>query len=477
MAPPRARRGHCDRGSEGCCAASAGLGVALCCLVWARSSSDSFCLGGVPSLRALARSRAPKVSCRVQPRWRYQWRVPEDLLTEWPQWPRKEPVATRPEGSFIVHRGWRYALPYDCPTYKDFSPGAFRHASEENRFVARMFEGFRQVKPPHGFEKWDDVIAAGHMQWRSAPDMQFEAVLPAQIVQRGDEFRVSHHVHEPCIAAFLQPGLIYESRDFLVLDKPGGMAMCLDGKGFNSLQGYAEMYAPLVEPVHLLEGPMSGVVVYSKNPKTDRLLEDELKGGSVVYTFVARVIGDVPPDTDLLINTPIDGCPATTRVRFLKRLKAVDGDAPAESLVEVVPVERRSSSMRKHLQEVGWPIVDDSQNGGRERPPTLIFDDMPNGPLAKAFRRCARKGCTECEKAQGYFTGKLEKPCIRPGAISLHCTEIALQKLGLSFKSPTPAWAEEGSEAVLGFDLPDDPAPQEPGFIRRMLRGVRRLLR
>merc|ERR1712107_747095 len=100
--------------------------------------------------------------------------------------------------------------------------------------------------------------------------------------------------------------------------------------------------------VHRLDAGVSGLVVFAKTGGMRRKLKNELKAQKAKKVYVARVLGDVPADTDTNVAVDMDfqdgrgvitrsgeGKHTETRVRYLRSVRPSDGEV--HSLVECMP--------------------------------------------------------------------------------------------------------------------------------------------
>jgi 23S rRNA pseudouridine1911/1915/1917 synthase len=146
--------------------------------------------------------------------------------------------------------------------------------------------------------------------------------------------------------------LIASGPDFLAIDKPAGMpTQPPRDRSVRSAEEllraeYREIYL-----VHRLDTPTSGVVLFARTRDAAARFSQLFASSAIRKTYVARL---APPlDRESVIDTPIDGREAHTRVR------------PREDgLVEVEITTGRTHQIRIHLASIGHPVAGDRRYRG-----------------------------------------------------------------------------------------------------------------
>jgi len=159
--------------------------------------------------------------------------------------------------------------------------------------------------------------------------------------------------------------IIYEDDWLMVIDKPSGMLIIpTPRKETNTLTDLLnrDLDARGIEtnayPCHRLDRETSGLIVYSKGKKIQKLLMDEFKQRVVKKTYIAFAHGTIKKDFDVIKNQIYNknknrSEPAVTRYRLMERRKDF-------SVLEVEPVTGRTNQIRIHLKSIGHPLLGES---------------------------------------------------------------------------------------------------------------------
>ena len=169
--------------------------------------------------------------------------------------------------------------------------------------------------------------------------------------------------------------ILFEDEFLVAIDKPAGMIVHAgrepEGPEWIAMKRLRDQLGRPVHPVHRLDRPTSGVLLFALDARTNGLAQKSFELRQVVKTYHAIVCG-IPPEAwccETPLNAAEDEPMKEARTDF-RRLKcsAVPGDPALElSLIEAIPLTGRFHQIRRHLLEAGFPIVGDFRYAGQER--------------------------------------------------------------------------------------------------------------
>lgn len=198
---------------------------------------------------------------------------------------------------------------------------------------------------------------------------------------------------------------IYRDQSLLVVHKPAGLLVHRSPIDRHETE-FALQYARAmnggghVYPLHRLDRPTSGVLVFARDPATASRLGKALMDGQVRKRYVAMVRGWIPEQG--VIDHPLreepedrrckdDHAPvrdALTRYRRLATTEipvAIEGPHPTSrySLVALTPETGRRHQLRRHMKHISHPIIGDA-NHGRGRHNRYFAERFGQGRLMLA---------------------------------------------------------------------------------------------
>ncbi len=168
--------------------------------------------------------------------------------------------------------------------------------------------------------------------------------------------------------------VLYQDEDFAAIDKPNGLLVHRtkhDPREAAALQMTRDQLGRRLYPVHRLDRPTSGVLVFGLSKHAARELGRMFMAGEVAKTYLAIVRGYAPERDE--INHPIadeDKPGERDAVTAYQRLATVELDLPAGphatarfSLLAVFPKTGRRHQIRRHLAHIRHPIIGDVRHG------------------------------------------------------------------------------------------------------------------
>ena len=179
------------------------------------------------------------------------------------------------------------------------------------------------------------------------------------------------------IKQFTMPKILYQDSNYLIFDKPSGLAVH-GGSGLNyGLIELARQYfqEPNLELAHRLDKETSGIVILTKSRKGLKEIHELFRLSKVTKIYRALVFNQWLAKNNL-INLPTIKIPASkggkrsivagtgktsiTKCRLIKQYKNI-----AE--LEIKLITGKTHQARVHLAAVNNPIVNDSRYGNREQ--------------------------------------------------------------------------------------------------------------
>lgn len=179
--------------------------------------------------------------------------------------------------------------------------------------------------------------------------------------------------------------ILYQDDWMIAVHKPSGLLVhrSLIDKHETSfaLQRVRDQIGRRVFPVHRLDKPTSGILVFALDPTTARALTARFTAGEVQKTYRAIVRGytDQAGWIDYALREEIDKIadpradpkkapqPAITHYRRLARVELPYpvGRYPTArySLVELQPRTGRKHQLRRHLKHIFHPVIGDTTHG------------------------------------------------------------------------------------------------------------------
>lgn len=200
---------------------------------------------------------------------------------------------------------------------------------------------------------------------------------------------------------------LYRDDALLVVHKPAGLLVHRSPIDRHETE-FALQYARAmnggehVYPVHRLDRPTSGVLVFARNPEAARVLGQQMMAGDVCKTYLAVVRGW--PAEQGVIDHPLReeaedrrlksaDQPVRDAVTRYRRLAVTEIPVQVETypssryaVVELMPGTGRRHQLRRHMKHISHPIIGDA-NHGRGRHNRYFAERFGEGRLMLAATR------------------------------------------------------------------------------------------
>lgn len=179
--------------------------------------------------------------------------------------------------------------------------------------------------------------------------------------------------------------VLYQDNDLIVINKPEGWLVHRSWLDKHEtvvvMQTLRDQIGQHVYPIHRLDRPTSGVLIFALSSEIARLLSEQFASNKIEKTYHAIVRGYV--DGEAVIDYPLveeldkiadkfanKDKPAQEAITFYKGLSKIE--LPIEvgkyktarySFVELKPQTGRKHQLRRHLKHIFHPIIGDSKYG------------------------------------------------------------------------------------------------------------------
>ena len=196
--------------------------------------------------------------------------------------------------------------------------------------------------------------------------------------------------------------IVLREETFVVINKPAGMLVhrtSLDHREtVFAVQVLRDQIGMKVHPVHRLDKPTSGLLVFALNVETLKVLQGQFFEGEVEKTYWAVVRGyldkkgiiDYPLKREIDSFSQSTGKGSQSAVTHYRSLAQTELPMPVGrypttrySFVELKPETGRKHQLRRHMAHLRHPIVGDSRHGGR-RAQSFLPKTIRYSPTATA---------------------------------------------------------------------------------------------
>ncbi|THB78962.1 MAG: hypothetical protein D3926_11790 [Desulfobacteraceae bacterium] len=178
--------------------------------------------------------------------------------------------------------------------------------------------------------------------------------------------------------------VIYQDQDYIAINKPSGLLVhrspIARGEKRFALQMLRNQIGCHVYPVHRLDRPTSGILLFALSSEAAKHMIERFKSGEVRKTYMAVARGHTPDEGTIdhaLKPIPENNSPApqdpelrvssVTQYRTLKKMElqyAVDRYPTSRySLLILHPLTGRRHQIRRHMKHISHPIIGDTRYG------------------------------------------------------------------------------------------------------------------
>jgi tRNA pseudouridine65 synthase len=175
--------------------------------------------------------------------------------------------------------------------------------------------------------------------------------------------------------------ILYEDENLIAINKPSGLlvhrtAIAADETVF-AVQSLRDQIGQRVSPVHRLDRPTSGVLLFSKRDEILPLLKAQFMDRTVEKTYLAIVRG-IPEIKEALIDYPLTTERSNKKQEARTYYKVIaeteipfntTGRYPTSrySLLELTPETGRTHQIRRHLAHLRHYIIGDKKHGDNKQ--------------------------------------------------------------------------------------------------------------
>ena len=163
--------------------------------------------------------------------------------------------------------------------------------------------------------------------------------------------------------------IIYENNEFLVLNKPSGIAS-QGGDGITKhidtlINAALPKYNNNLRLTHRIDKDTSGILLIAKNYESANLLTTMFKEHKIKKTYHALIYGNLDKNikTGIINNTITDK--SGNEKYAITKYTVIDEAYNLLSLIELSPETGRTHQLRIHMENLGRPIIGDFKYGDK----------------------------------------------------------------------------------------------------------------
>ena len=251
-----------------------------------------------------------------------------------------------------LHRPVRIVLPYPI-TYRFKVKSEFEGRSLLDLMTSRF--------PFHGMKIWETKINNGHVGVNGK-----EAAADLILSTRDVVYHHNPRVIEPSVPDEVQ--VLEQTDDHLIVYKPAPLPMHPGGRyNKNSLTSILEEQGfENLRIVHRLDAVTSGLVLFARNKSFARQAMIYFSEARVLKTYYAVVSG-IPKEDSITIDTPVKrktGFVFESKLGLKHAKEAITHfevirRGQQSAIIKCAPETGRTHQIRLHLEQWGYPIIDD----------------------------------------------------------------------------------------------------------------------
>ena len=156
---------------------------------------------------------------------------------------------------------------------------------------------------------------------------------------------------------------LYRDEHLMIVNKPSGLSVHKgwDADPVNAVKLLRKITGRYVHPVHRLDRPTSGALVFAFDSKTASRLQEHFRDKTIDKRYVALARGVVPES--IRVDHPVPKKPKGPRVDAVTRVRRLAVIEDRYSLVEAYPETGRLHQIRRHLKHLSHPLIGDTRYG------------------------------------------------------------------------------------------------------------------
>ncbi len=156
---------------------------------------------------------------------------------------------------------------------------------------------------------------------------------------------------------------LYRDDHMLVVNKPAGISVHKgwDSDPVNAVKLVRRLAGRYVHPVHRLDRPTSGALVFAFDSQTNGMLQDHFRDKTIRKRYLAIVRGVL--HEAVRVDHPVPKKPKGPRVDAVTEVNPLGVVHDRYTLVEAYPETGRLHQIRRHLKHLSHPILCDTRYG------------------------------------------------------------------------------------------------------------------